>query len=70
MATKTAGFCQNCGAPEWVKKLGLCAVCYLSDSFHANGINHADGCDEYCPGMPEARKRLGAWADAAKEWPQ
>ena len=43
----TSQKCENCGAGEWVKDLGLCAPCYLSAGFHASGIVHE--CDKHCP---------------------
>ncbi len=52
-ATKVAK-CENCGAPEWVKALGLCAVCYLAAGLHANGLVHE--CDKSCPSRKTVKR--------------
>ena len=38
--------CRNCGAPEWVRRLDLCAACYLAAGLHLNDLVHR--CDKHC----------------------
>lgn len=57
--------CANCGAPEFIKRMGLCLQCYFAEGLHDNGLRHI--CGEHCPGQNE-RWKLQSWKLAAGAW--
>ena len=61
-AAPKPGVCWLCGGPEFVKRLGFCAECYLAAGLHENGVAHR--CGKRCPG-----RKYDAALDAAKEMP-
>ena len=59
---RAPGKCWLCGEPEFVKRLGFCAGCYLAAGLHDNDVTHR--CGKGCPG-----RKYDAALDAAKELP-